>query len=126
MGNTGEDCLCTVDGTDFWTMRQGNMKSFWGHKFQTSGLCYEVAICIKTGWIVWIHEPFLCSDWPDIKIFQHGIKNFLDENEQVEADDGYKGKSSSRCLQACDTKQMNMRKQQLSSLEHGMRLETAY
>ena len=23
MGNTGEDCLCTVDGTDFWTMRQG-------------------------------------------------------------------------------------------------------
>ena len=91
MDNTGEDCLCTVDGTYFWTTQQGNTKIFWGNKFQTSFLCYGEAICIKTGWIVWINGLFLCSDWPDIKIFWHGIKNFLDENEQVKADDGYKG-----------------------------------
>jgi len=91
MGDTGEDCLCTVDGTDFQTTRQGNMKIFWGHKIKNSGLRYELAICIKTGWIVWIHGPFPCGDWPDIKIFRHGIKIFLDENERVEADDGYQG-----------------------------------
>ena len=66
MGDMGEDCLVTVDGKDFETDKQGNVKIFWGHKLKTSGLCYEFAFCIKTGWLVWIHGPFPFGDWPDI------------------------------------------------------------
>ena len=35
--------------------------------------------------------PFPCGDWPDISIFRFGLKEMLDENERVEADDGYLG-----------------------------------
>jgi hypothetical protein len=52
---------------------------------------YEVAVCIKTGDIVWINGPFPCSDWPDIKIFRQALQYELAENERVEADDGYLG-----------------------------------
>ena len=65
-GDMGEDCLVTVDGKDFETDKQGNVKIFWVCKFKNSGLCYEFAFCIKTGWLVWIHGPFPCGNWPDI------------------------------------------------------------
>lgn len=90
-GDTGEDCLVTVDGKDFETDKQGNVKAFWGHKFKNTGLRYELAFCIKTGHLVWINGPFPAGDWPDINIFRHGLKFMLDENERVEADDGYAG-----------------------------------
>ena len=37
----GEDCLVTVDGNDFDTDKQGNVKISWDHKFGNSGLDYE-------------------------------------------------------------------------------------
>ena len=43
------------------------------------------------GWSVWIHGPFPGSVWPDISIFHYDLKNLLDENECMEADDGYIG-----------------------------------
>ena len=87
----GEDCLVTVDGKDFETDKQRNVKIFWSHKFKNSGLHYEFTFGIKTGCLVWIHGHFPCGDWPDLNIFCHGLKNMLDENECVEADDGYIG-----------------------------------
>ena len=87
-GDMGEDCLVTVDGNDFetdkqgnvkifwdhkfgnsgldyefWfcdfeTDKQGNVKIFWDHKFGNSGLDYEFWFCIKTGRLVWIFRPF--------------------------------------------------------------------
>ena len=87
-GDMGEDCLVTVDGKDFKTEKQGNVKIFWGHKFKNSGLHYKFAFCIKSGWLVWIHGPFPCGNWPDLNIFCHSLKIMLDENEWVEADDG--------------------------------------
>lgn len=91
-GDTGEDCLVTIDGKDFETDKQGkNIKAFWGHKFRNSGLRYELAFAIKTGHLVWINGPFPAGDWPDISIFRQGLKHMLEENERVEADDGYIG-----------------------------------
>ena len=48
-------------------------------------------MCIATGLIVWIHGPFPCGSFPDIKIFRHGLKHQLAKGESVEADRGYRG-----------------------------------
>ena len=82
----------SVDGTDF---RIFNPYPFWkgwySHKFKTSGLRYEVALCIQTGWIVWIQGPFAAGAWPDINIFRGWLKYHLRPGECVEADAGYRG-----------------------------------
>ncbi|GKZ00549.1 hypothetical protein MPSEU_001007300 [Mayamaea pseudoterrestris] len=88
----GNDCLVSVDGTDF---RIQQFRPFWkgwySHKFHGPGVRWEVALCIRTGHIVWIIGPFPCGEWPDIKIFRHALKNMLQQGERVEADDGYAG-----------------------------------
>ena len=66
-------------------------KAWFSHKFGGPGVRYEVGVCILTGWIVWVLGPFPCGDWPDISIFRFALKNMLEPNERVEADDGYVG-----------------------------------
>ena len=64
----GNDCLVSVDGTDFQIAQKGPI--FSSHKFsKTSGLRCEVALCILTGDIVWINGPCECGMWPDLSIF---------------------------------------------------------
>lgn len=82
----------SVDGTDFqvpqffpWS------KSWYGHKFNGPGIRYEVALCIRSGRIVWIHGPFRCGEWNDMKIFRHSLINMLQDGERVETDKGYRG-----------------------------------
>jgi DDE superfamily endonuclease len=53
---------------------------------------YEVAVAIKTGYIVSVNGPFPCGEFPDIKIFCSHLKDCLDAHEKVEADAGYRGK----------------------------------
>ena len=38
---------------------------------------------------MWIYGPFPCGGWSDITIFRHAILHFLEENERLEADNGY-------------------------------------
>ena len=45
MGDEGNDCLLSVDGTDFLSPQYG--KKWYSHKFKHSGLRYEVALCTK-------------------------------------------------------------------------------
>ena len=80
-------CLVSVDGTDFRITEQG--RKFYSHKFKKSGLRYEVGLCILTGDIVWISGPYEPGIWADISIFRNALKGNLEENERVEADDGY-------------------------------------
>ena len=57
------DCLLSVDGTDFLAPNYG--KKWYSHKFKHSGLRYEVALSIKTGWICWISgavEPWTVEE----------------------------------------------------------------
>ena len=84
----------TVDGTDFRIAEKG--KAFFSHKFKKSGLRYEVAISILGGDIVWINGPYECGKWPDIKIMRDSLLTELDENERIEADDGYIGEAPAR------------------------------
>ena len=48
-----------------------------------------VAVCIKTGWIVWINGPFPAGAWPDINIARSSLIHFLDNGEYYCADGGY-------------------------------------
>jgi hypothetical protein len=70
--------------TPFW-------KGWYSHKFKGPGLRYEVCLGIRSGDIVWVHGPFPCGKWPDVKIFRNALKYFLGEGERVEADGGYVG-----------------------------------
>ena len=90
-GDTGEDCLVSVDGTDFMVAAKGFGTELYSYKFKRSGLRYEVALCIKTGDIVWINGPYEPGLWNDLKIFRHSLVTFLEDGERVEADDGYLG-----------------------------------
>jgi hypothetical protein len=88
----GNDCLVSVDGTDFQMPFLG--RKFHSHKFkQGSGLRYEVALCILTAELVWINGPYECGMWNDVSIFRNALISMLDEGERVEADDGYRGEA---------------------------------
>jgi hypothetical protein len=90
-------CLFSaVDGTDVRIQEPTPFSSGWhSKKFNGPGLWYEIAISIRSGDAVWIHGPFPCGHWPDIKIFRDALINGLDEREKVEADKGYRGEPES-------------------------------
>ena len=90
-GDTGNDCLVTVDGTDFQIAEHG--RKFYSHKFKKSGLRYEICVCIKTGKVVWLNGPYLWGQWNDIKIFWDSLIHCLGRYKQVEANDGYIGEA---------------------------------
>jgi hypothetical protein len=53
-------------------------------------LKYEVGVCIKTGYIVWVNGPFVGSE-NDGTVFSEGLGTLLAEDEAVEVDGEYKG-----------------------------------
>jgi hypothetical protein len=94
-GDTNCDCLVSVDGTHFQTKQPTDFavaKAFFSHKNQKPALSYEVALCIHTGWIVWINGPFPGATH-DITMFRNSLLSHLDPGERVEADDGYIGEA---------------------------------
>ena len=88
--DNGSIAKVTVDGTDFETIEympfNPGRKS---HKFDGPGLRYEVALAIKTGWIVHINGPFLCGAWPDLRIARNKLHYMLPPGEKYLADVGY-------------------------------------
>ena len=90
-GDEGNDCLASVDGTDF---RFGaTAKEMWSFKFKKGGIRYQVLLCIKTGEIVLVDGPFppgLINDLSSIRFY---ILEMLEEGERMEADDGYLGEA---------------------------------
>ena len=81
----------TVDGTDFLTVEyQPFNPGRKSHKFNGPGLRYEVAISISNCYIVHINGPFLCGEWPDIRIARSWLHSRLRPNEYYLADKGYR------------------------------------
>ena len=82
--------MLSVDGSDFKIQEQVPLWSgWWSFKYNGPGLRYEIALCIQTGWIVWINGPFAPGPWTDLNIFRYGLKKMLLPRERVEADSGY-------------------------------------
>jgi hypothetical protein len=95
IGNTGDVCLITVDGTDFeiWEPRPYNKeenKIWFSSKFKSAGVRYEIGICIKTGHIVWINGPYPCGWGCDLKIFKQKLATLLLPYEKVMCDRNYR------------------------------------
>ena len=85
------NCFISVDGTDCETYEPWPFKKdMYSQKSNGPGLKYEVAVCIKTGHIVWIAGPFPASA-SDGTIFKNGLTKELCDDEVVEVDRGYKG-----------------------------------
>ena len=59
------------------------------HKFKGAGVRYEIGIAIGTGIICWVHGPFPCGEWPDIRIARDALIYMVDDNERMLADGGY-------------------------------------
>jgi hypothetical protein len=49
---------------------------------------HETAICIQTGHIVWMHGPFPCGEWSDVRVAGDALIPSLDAIEVFVADKG--------------------------------------
>jgi len=93
--SVGSSCLVVVDGTDFAVNSQKpevNGKRWFSIKKKIYGpaVKYEVATCIQTGKLVWVHGPFK-GGTPDKTIFRHKLIHMMEPGERAEADAGYTG-----------------------------------
>ena len=94
-GDVLNDCLMTVDGTDFRVPQKGTATK--GNAFAShidagkSALRYELGVSILGGDLVWIQGPYPAGKYTDIKIFNKVLRHFLDTGERVEVDEGYVG-----------------------------------
>ncbi|KAL7553209.1 hypothetical protein ACHAWF_016466, partial [Thalassiosira exigua] len=107
------DCNLAVDCLDMRVMNLG--PDFASFKFKgKSALRAEVAINIQKGNIAGINGPYPTGRWPDVKIFRHGLRHWLDEHERVEANDGYIGEArlKVKCPASFPSKQENVAVQQ--------------
>jgi hypothetical protein len=94
-GDILNDCLMTVDGTDFRVPQKGTAtkgNAFASHKYAgKSALRYKLGVSILGGDLVWIQGPYPAGKYNDIKIFNKVLRHFFDSGERVEADKGYIG-----------------------------------
>ncbi len=88
VGDVGNNCLLSVDGTDFHVAKSYEKPPYYSYKFKKLGFCYEV---VKTGNICWWAGPYLPGIWNNNMIFQDGLVHFLEAGERCEMDDGYQG-----------------------------------
>ena len=98
INDIGNDCLVSVDGTDFALAWGSNQRRLSCYKLKGKpGLRYKVAVCLRTSDIVWISGPHYPGLYNDLTIFRMGLINMFDEHERCEADDGYMGECPLKC-----------------------------
>lgn len=133
LGQVQGNCIISVDGTDFKIHEPTPFSPRWfSHKFRGPGVRYEVGICIATGDIVWIHGPFPCGSFADLRIFRLAMKHVLDDDEYVVADGWYqdercqtpnnRGQSPLHALIRARHETINRRFKQFNVLGHRFRL----
>ena len=119
----GNDCLASVDGTDFALAWGASDKRLSCYKFYGKpGLRYEVALCLCTGDIVWTSGPHTPGTVNDLQIFRFGLKYQLGYGERIEADDGYIGECSTYCK--CPNGPDHLKDRELMNRLHRSRHET--
>ena len=80
-----------MDGTDFETVEYVPFnRGRRSHKLNRPGLRYEVAISVAKCHIVHINGPFLCGEWPDLRITRNFLHSRLGRDEYYLADAGYR------------------------------------
>ncbi len=61
----------------------------YSHKLKGPGLRYELGVSIGQGNIIWVHGPWPCGKFLDLRIFRIETKGAFDEEEKVVGDKGY-------------------------------------
>jgi DDE superfamily endonuclease len=90
MGDLGNRCKISIDGTDCPIEEpQPFNKKYYSHKFNGAGVKYELGLCIVTGWIVWYNGPFPCGN-TDLQIARLRVCTHLEKEERILADGGYR------------------------------------
>ena len=90
MWDDGRPAKITVDGTDFKTIEYRPFNTGrCSHKLNGPGFKYEIALACKTGYIVHYNGPFLCGDWPDLRIACNKLHHMLPRGEYYLCDGGY-------------------------------------
>jgi hypothetical protein len=80
----------SLDGTDFRIQEPQPFDPTWySHKFHSSGLCYEVGLCIRTGHIVWANGGVPCGSWSDLSLARSAYIHLVGAGEMTLADRGY-------------------------------------
>ena len=83
-----------MDGTDFRIKEPQPFDTGWySEKFNGPAVKYEVAVCIATGWIVWVYGPWR-GGRNDHEISMLGLQQLLDNGERYIADKGYHSSSA--------------------------------
>ena len=83
------NCFISIDCTDCPIFEPWPFDKRWfSVKTHGPALKYEVAVCIRTGFIVWINGPFKAST-KDPTLFEGGLSKELAVDECVEADGVY-------------------------------------
>jgi hypothetical protein len=90
------DCMIAVDCLDCPCLEPSPFNtSIFSKKHNGPGIKYEVATCIKTGFIVWINGPFPAGN-SEKTIFRNGLLLELEDWELVECDTGLEGVERAR------------------------------
>lgn len=84
-------CLISLDCTDCPVMEPWPFDTKWySQKMNGPAVKYEVAVCIKTGHIVWTNGPHPASA-NDATLFGNTLADLLADDEGAEVDGVYKG-----------------------------------
>ena len=90
VGDIGNLARVSVDGTDKPIEDPDPFDpELFSFKINSSGVRYEIGLCIMTGFIVWINGPFKPGPNPDLVIARQGLIYALDIGEYYSGDAGY-------------------------------------
>ncbi len=94
-GDIGNDCLMSINGTDFRTPQTGKGTSgnwFASHKYAgKSALRYKIGVGILGGDLVLIQGPYPAGEFTNIKIFNKLLWHFHETSKHIKANNGYVG-----------------------------------
>jgi hypothetical protein len=81
----------SIDGTDCPIHEPTPFDPKWySHKINGPGVRYEIALCIKSGEIVWAFGGLPCGEYPDLKLARVRFTSELRAGEKAVADRTYR------------------------------------
>jgi DDE superfamily endonuclease len=113
--------IVTVDGTHCPVYEPSHPdlvldRSYFSHKFGSSGVNYEVALSIFESQVVWVSGPHPASI-PDITVFrqENGLGSLIQPGKFAIADQGYLGDERIRTRNRRDTADVRLFKERAKS-----------
>lgn len=87
----------SIDGTDIAILEPRPFSSSWySYKINHAGLRYELGISIYSNNIVWANGPYKPGEKTDLMVFRDVLKQQLESEEKVIADNIYRDEKCAR------------------------------